>query len=322
MSYQINFFLIIYLVIGSIFAQEMKRDMQLQNWNYQKREESCLFYCGFTKDENFYPCFLDKKDAHAQRSLRDDLLYAKRILEPGLLKEIATYILRYSYLIEQYCDRILIEKYTKTFYKSNSSDLLYLNQINKQTLLYILQDGLQKNNEIRVEGRDKEFARKMAHNILNLPVPIQENIITLCGPEIKCNLNYKPLWRNILLDQEENKEHCASVAATVGGTGCHYTLCGCIWYGSKDIWGWVALKKSITVASIFLNYLSCSLMSDKGINSCFDWSLPLTCGLCCACGTGQTVKYMLEKICADRDTRHGFEDIRLLEDMPCEIRNL
>lgn len=309
MSFRTQFLMMIFFCFS---LQAMKRDWQLANLDYKQRDTNCLHHCFPKKDEKLYPCFLsDKKDPYAQRSLRDELLVAKRVLKKEMLKEVSSLILHKSYLITQQEDRLLIKKYKKAFNKDKEGcDLLYLNQLHKQTLLYVLKDEFQKKNEIRVEGRDKEFAQKMSENILSLPLPIKENIINKFGLEIISNINYKPSWRDIVLDDEDNKKRCKVLTSA---ECC--TVSYCMLHGSKILSSYKPVKFSIALLSVMLTRVTG--LSDSAIReylfSGIDYGTPIALSACCCGGTYKALEYLLQETQEQKDARHGFANIPLKE---------
>jgi hypothetical protein len=227
-----------------------KDDSIVIDWDYKKRDDQS-FCCFKDRTTECYPYFL--------RSQAD----GKRV----------------SY--EQ-----LATKYKEKF--NNDYDIGSLSTQDKKTLWYVL-EMMDKQKELRIEGRDEKFARSMSHRIVGLPIEIRRAIAEKTSQKMKSNNYYVSSFLDTLVDDELNKEKFSFMTAT-GGYGCSLLL--------EHGFLWCCGFTEISV-------LCCGLLT------ALSWGV----GVGCYKKTKDNLQEAFEK----KDKRHGFVVIDLLEDMPWTI---
>jgi len=186
--------------------------MEIKNWDYKERDRG---YTGYflPKQEHpkKYPYFLPEKDSsESNRSFSDELLFAQRMSEKGLPKDITDQILYQAYLTEKTLDQQKMYELKERF-KVNKTDFLCLPMKSKRALAYVLEHKNHHDqtyyHKMVIEGRDKEFAQKMSQYILDLPLSIRKEIAWNAGGYMMCNTKYEPSIYNTLLGEDDNECH-------------------------------------------------------------------------------------------------------------------
>jgi hypothetical protein len=250
------FFMFTMVLLNNSFSlQAMKRLREKENeiaidWEYKQRENKGLC-CFDGKDGPVYPSFLlNKNDSKVKIS-----------------------------------DKKIAKEYNKTF--GRSCDILCLNEENKKTLWYVL-EVIKKDRDLRIEGRNKDFAQEMSQRVLNLPLKIRQEIAEKYGENMMSNTQYEPSRLGSLLDSKTHKQHLAIGAADCGG----YICCSLQYY----------------------------LLYALGLSLPFKCiCAPIVISLGCCCYSYKKIDGLLQETPEKRDKRQGFVAISLLKEMECEI---
>ena len=180
----------------------------------------------------------------------------------------------------------IIKKYNKTF--GDSCDISSLNEENKKTLWYVL-ETIKKNEKLRIEGRDKYFSQTMSQRVLNLPLKIRQKIAAKCGKNMMSNRHYESSRLDAIWDDEDHKKFCAYLVESCG-ISCYCVLRCC----SLKV-----LNPHILPALILYFLIKTFSCGNRDLYAVMkDW---------------------LKETPEEKDRRHGFETISLLQEMECEI---
>lgn len=216
-------FLIIGLVTISIPLQAMKRTREevqaMEAYGDWKYDQGFLDRLICERNKARYPYFIPAKDRDQsaekyppKRSFCDELLWAKKMQDEGIPREVTDAILQYCYAILS--DDPLIKK-SQQLFNLTTFDVLYLKKEQKQGLWYVLYD-VGDSKQITIEGLDKDFSQRMSQNILSLPLSIRKKIVQKYGATMESSLHNKQIcgarW---CLDNEEAKTSFASSLANM-----------------------------------------------------------------------------------------------------------
>jgi len=203
--------------MGLLCASTAAQGMEIQNWGYKARDRGCVGYFLPKQDiPKQYPYFLPEKDnSESKRSFSDELLFAKTMeAEEILPKDVTDQILGWAYVTEKTLDPQMM--YHLEAFKVNKLDFLCLPMKSKRALIYArvhvshkthVLDNRLPGLELKIEGRDKEFAQKMSQYILDLPLPIRKELARKTGGYMVCNTKYEPSIYNTLLGETNNECH-------------------------------------------------------------------------------------------------------------------
>jgi hypothetical protein len=259
------YFCVFYALSNTFTLQAMEKTEYAiaQDWGYKKRDNKSLCCCKDTDDKK-YPYFLSIEGTGDMLSERRDIT----------------------------------EKYHEMFGKD--CDIEKLNREEKRTLAYLL-ETIQENEKsgiqaLRIEGRDKDFAQKMSLRVKKLPLQIRQTIIAKYGENMMSNIFYQPSFFNTIMDNEDNKDHCA---LTIAG-GVSYL---CYWLQK-----WCC---PITPPIAIPPYSAHN--PDEWEN--FRVVTTLGCYYCLY----PIVRNCLRETAEQKDKRHDFAVVPLLKEMECKI---
>ena len=236
------------------------------NWSYKKRDYMSLG-CFRDTNETKYPYFLESDEPR------------EKISEEAFIK-------RYRETFNQ-------DSYQDTF-QYKPCHISSLGYQEKQTVWYVLEmiemQKLAKDQSLKIEGRDKDFAKEMSKRILSLPQGIRKQIAEKTNNRIISNIDYGPSYFNTILDDEDYRERCSYIGACCGiySGFCLSEYCFLKYMGQT-------------------NYPSLYCTFSGLLSSALGYYF------------FEKMKNHLCKLTQDKERRYGFETKALLTEMECSI---
>lgn len=179
-----------------------------KSWHFVAR--TCNSYQPIEDINARYGDFI-KKDIDADRSIIDELRWAKEMNDKEILPKDVTNVIvtmsiqlpyQYSKSLKTgpFCNELLFTNESLKKILSNSK-ITSFNKGQLEAILYLITNANRKDNQpITIEGKDRKFSQGMFNRLQGLRREQRENLAQLYGKDIFINTNYQePSFINKLL---------------------------------------------------------------------------------------------------------------------------